>query len=403
MTKRRHLLPHNSTPLERALSLAAGPWTTGDETIESLQDPSRIPAELLPHLALAEDVPLWPDGDAERRAIIAASPRLHALIGTPKGLRELARLAGARIERLERPPAKTFLGYWDADSRAQWLAAHPEMRLRTQRERSAAEGLMLGRAFVGVPGEPPARTSALARSAVRAEIRWPDGRVQPLTTYGWSALDQEREASVGLARRAAARGLHLGGPLSGMVTSPDAANRYWCVETVRWRERGQLLMLKQTVPSLQPLSPDAELVAERGLRPQVLCAGLPLAGFTTRSDSGQRMYSRIRLHDPDVAARPKHGPSYLGFTRLSSPPFVSLVHVRMPTRRQPVAMAGAGMRAPLSAGDARDRMAGPLDAMDWARAPHDKVLVRTRLHVTARASRIYRAGSVLAGQTINRS
>ncbi|WP_343734501.1 phage tail protein [Acidovorax sp.] len=403
MTDRHHLLPPNATPLERAASSAMGPWTVGDAALSTLQDPARVPAHLLPHMGLAEDVPVWPQAEAERRAVIKASPRLHALIGTPRGLRELARLGGARIERLEMPPAKTFLGYWDAESRAQWLAAHPEMRIYSQRERAPCEGLMLGGGFVGAQAEPPTPTSAMARSAIRAEIRYPNGQVQPLTTHGWTDMAQDRAATVDLARRAVARGQHLGQPLAGVVSRADASNRYWRVQTVNYRERLQLLTLKQMAPSLAPLSPDAEPVAERAPRPHVLCLGVPLAGFTVRSDSGRRMYARIRLHDPAVANVPKYGPSYLGFTRLSSPPFVALAHVRMPARRQPFAMAGTAMRAALSVGDARERMAPALDAMDWARAAHDKVLIRTRLHATARASRIHRAGAVLAGQTINRS
>ncbi|WP_422842588.1 phage tail protein [Acidovorax sp. M2(2025)] len=406
MTERHHLLPPNATPLERAASSTVGPWTVGDAALSTLQDPARIPAHLLPHLGLAEDVPVWPEGEAERRAVIKASPRLHALIGTPRGLRELARLAGARIERLEMPPAKTFLGYWDAESRAAWLSAHPEMRIYSQRERAPCEGLMLGSGYMGAQDEPPARTSAMARSAVRAEIRYPTGQVQPLTTHGWTDMAQDRTATVDLARRAVARGQHLGQPLAGVMSRADAPTRYWRVQTVAYRERVQLLTLKQMSPSIAPLSPDAEPVAERAPRPHVLCAGLPLgglAGFTVRSDSARRMYARIRLHDPAVANVPKHGPAYLGFTRLSSPPFVALAHVRMPARSQPFAMAGTAMRAALSAGDARERIAPVLDALDWARAAHDKVLVRTRLHATARASRIHKAGAVLAGQTINRS
>lgn len=403
MTDRRHLLPPNATPLERAASSAMGPWTVGDAALSTLQDPARIPAHLLPHMGLAEDVPVWPQAEAERRAVIKASPRLHALIGTPRGLRELARLGGARIERLEMPPAKTFLGYWDAESRAQWLAAHPEMRIYSQRDRAPCEGLMLGSGFVGAQAEPPARTSAMARSAIRAEIRYSTGQMQPLTTHGWTDLTEDRTATVDLARRAVARGQHLGQPLAGVMSRAEASNRYWRVQTLNYRERLQLLTLKQIAPSLAPLSPDAEPVAERAPRPHVLWAGLPLGGFTVRSDSARRMYARIRLHDPAVATVPKHGPAYLGFTRLSSPPFVALAHVRMPARRQPFAMAGTAMRAALAVGDARERMAPALDAMDWARAAHDKVLIRTRLHATARASRIHKAGAVLAGQTINRS
>ncbi|MDM7462846.1 MAG: phage tail protein, partial [Tepidimonas taiwanensis] len=365
----------------------------------------RILSRLLPHLGAGEDLPpVWPADEPARRALIQASPRLHALIGTPKGLRALARLAGAEVKRLEMPPAKTFLGFWDAESCAQWLAAHPEMRIRTQRLRSPSEGLMLGRAFVGHRAEPPCRTAAMARSAIRAEIVWPDGRIEPLTTYGWTRLTRDAEGTVDLARRAVAVGIVCGQPLAGQVSRADASARLWRVAHLSYRERSHRLMLRQMAPSLSPLAPDAEAVAERAQRPGVLAFGATLGGAcTARSDAEARLYARVRLHDPAVAARPKHGPTYLGFTRLTSPPFVALAHVRMPARRAPFAMASTAMRATLATGDARDRIAPVLDAMDWARAVHDKVLVRTRLHGRARASRIHKAGAVLAGQTILRS
>ncbi|RPE72537.1 tail protein P2 I [Tibeticola sediminis] len=405
MTERAHLLPANATPLEIAASQAIGPWTPGAETIATLADPRRIPARLLPHLAAGEDVPpVWPDDEAAQRALIAASPRLHALIGTPAGLRTLARLAGAHIARMEMPPAKTFLGFWDDASRRQWLDAHPEMRLHTLRERSASEGLMLGRAYIGHRAEPPCRTAAMARSAIRAEIVWPDGRVEPLTSHQWSTLDTEASGTLDLARRAQAVGQVIGRPLAGVVSRADASARLWRIERVRYRERQHLLTLRQMAPSLEPLTPDTETVAARARRAGVLTFGATLYGaHTARSDAGARIYHRIRLHDPAVAARPKHGPAYLGFTRLTSPPFVALAHVRMPARRLPMTIASSAMRACLATGDARARIAPVLDAMDWARAVHDQVLVRTRLHGVARASRIHRAGQVLAGQVIYRS
>ena len=405
MTERAHLLPAAATPLEIAVSQTIGPWTPGAETIATLADPQRIPTRLLPHLAAGEDLPpVWPADEAAQRALIAASPRLHALIGTPAGLRTLARLAGAHIARLETPPAKTFLGFWDDASRRQWLAAHPEMRLYTLRQRSPAEGLMLGRAFVGHPAEPPCRTAAMARSAIRAEIVWPDGRVEPLTSHRWSTLDTEASGTLDLARRAQAVGVVCGQPLAGVISRADASARYWRIARVAYREREHVLTLRQMAPSLAPLAPDTEIVAARAARPGVLTFGATLSGaHTARSDAAARIYHRIRLHDPAVAARPKHGPTYLGFTRLTSPPFVSLAHVRMPARRLPLAIASSALRACLATGDARARIAPVLDAMDWARAVHDQVLVRTRLHGVARASRIYRAGRVLAGQSISRS
>lgn len=399
---RADLLPANATDVERSASLAIGPWTPGAALLSTLQDPRHIPAALLPHLAAGEDLPpVWPADETSRRALIAASPRLHALIGTPAGLRELARLAGAHVARLEMPPAKTFLGFWDASGRRQWLDAHPQMRIRTRKRRAASEGLMLGTAYVRYPAEPPARTTAMARGAIQAEVVWPDGQVEPLTTHGWSTVETEATGTIDLARRAVAVGIVCGQPLAGQVSRADASARYWRIARVAYRERTHLLTLRQASPSLAPLTPDAEAVAELAMRPGVLTLGAPLGGaHTARSDTYARLYTRIRLHDPTVATRPKNGPTYLGFTRLTSPPFVALAHVRMPPRRAPFAAAASAMRAVLGAGDARDRIAPVLDAMDWSRAAHDKVLVRTRLHGRARASRIHKAGRLVAGQVI---
>jgi hypothetical protein len=401
---RAHLLPANATPVEVATSRTIGPWTPGADLLATLADPQRIPAHLLPQLAAGEDLPpLWPDDEAARRALIAASPRLHALIGTPAGLRALARLAGAEIKRLEMPPAKTFLGFWDAAARAQWLAAHPEMRLYTRRERVRAEGLMLSAAYVRT-AEPPARTSAMARSMIRAEVVWPDGRIEQLVTHGWSTTDTEATGTVDLARRAVAVGLVCGDPLSGRLSRADASARIWRIARVQYRTRAWQMLVRQMAPGLRPLLPDAEPVAQRAPRHGVLTLGATLGGaHTARSDAASRLYARIRLHDAAVGARPKHGPTYLGFTRLTSPPFVALAHVRMPPRRLPMAIAASAMRTCLATGDARERIAPVLDAMDWARATHDKVLLRTRLHAGVRASRIWRAGAVKAGQVTLRS
>lgn len=398
MTERRDLLPANATTIERAISRAIGPWTPGAQLLSTLGDAQRIPAPLLPILAASEDIPpVWPQAEAEQRALIAASPRLHAMIGTASGLRTLARMAGAEVVRLEMPPAKTFLGYWDAESRRQWLAAHPEMRIHTQRERAPAEGLMIGSAYLR--HEPPCRTSAMARSALRAEIVWPDGRVQPLRSHGWTTLQTEATGTVDLAQRAVAVGVVIGQPLHGPLARADASARLWRVARVSYRERVDLLTLRQMAPSLSPLRPDAEAVAERAVRMHASCLGAPVT-HTVMGDASARLYTRIRLHDPAVAARPKQGPTYLGFTRLTSPPFVALAAVRMPARTLPSALAGSAMGTSLAAGDARARIAPVLDAMDWARATHDKILIRSRLHATARATRIHKAGAVLAGQTI---
>lgn len=398
---RADLLPGNASAIERTASRTIGPWTPGIPLLKQLASPKQIPANILTTLAAAEDIPpIWPPDEQSRRALIAASPKLHAHIGTPKGLKALARLAGAEIVRLEMPPAKTFLGYWDQASRQAWLSAHPEMRLYTLRTRAPAEGLMLGASYTRDIADMPTRTAAMARSAIRGEIVWPDGRVEPLTTHGWSTLDTEATGTVDLARPASAVGMVIGQPLAGQIARADASTRYWRIEKMAYRERINLLTLRQMAPSMAPLTPDAEPVAERAVRSQASCLGAPIT-HTARSDANTRIYTRIRLNDPDIAAKPKYGPTYLGFTRLTSPPFIALAYTKLAPRSLPFAMASSAINATLAAGDARARIAPVLDAMNWARATHDKILIKTRLHGTASATRIHKAGSMLAGQTLS--
>lgn len=83
------LLPHNATPLERALEqVAVGaldlPVPTGD-----LWSPDKAPAALLPFLAWAVSVDDWdPDWTEDRkRKVIAASTAVHRLKGTAEGMR----------------------------------------------------------------------------------------------------------------------------------------------------------------------------------------------------------------------------------------------------------------------------------------------------------------------------
>jgi hypothetical protein len=398
MTDLPRLLPPNATPVEAAIEQTIGPRDPGTETLATLDDARRAPAALLPMLATVEDIPpVWPPDESARRSLVWQAPRWHALIGTAAGIKTGARLAGAEVVQLERPPAKTFLSGWTAEERAAWLKQQPQLWLKDGRVRTKAQSAHAGRDFASACY--PARSDALARSHTRALIRWPDGRIETLTTYGWRTTTHEREATIDLARRAVAVGLMIGDPLVEWVVRPDASARLYRIAREVYRETSSTLWLTTVSPSLKPLSPTVDLVAERAPRPAIACAGLPLGGVhTAYSDARERLYRRLYLYDPQAAALPKHAPAMLGFTRLSSPPFVALARVRMPRRALQGAIVGSAMRLAASHGDARARIAPVLDAMDYFRAAHDKVLVDTRMRRQVRASRIWRAGRVTAGE-----
>lgn len=397
MTELARLLPPNATPVEAAIEQTIGPRDPGAQTLATLDDARRAPAALLPMLATLEDIPpVWPPDEAARRSLVWQAPRWHALIGTAAGIKTGARLAGADVVQLERPPAKTFLSGWSSEERAAWLSQQPQLWLKDGRVRTQAQAAHAGRDFAGACH--PARSDALARSHTRAMIRWPDGRIEPLTTYGWRNTTHEREATIDLARRAVAVGVVTGDPLAGFVARADASARLFRIAREAYRENSSALWLSTVSPSLQPLSPTVDLVAERAPRPAIACAGLPLGGVhSAYSDARERLYRRLYLHDPQSAAAPKHAPAMLGFTRLSSPPFVALARVRMARRQLAGAIVGSAMRMSASHGDARARIAPVLDAMDYFRAAHDKVLVDTRMRREVRASRVWRAGRITAG------
>lgn len=389
------LLPPNATATERAISKAIGPHVPGVDLLRGVTSPKETPSWLLPYLGWGEDLPAWPADEQGRRHAIQSSPKWHALIGTASGLRTGARLTGADAVRIEEPPAKTFLGFWDSASRQRWLDAMPQLRIFQQRRRASVEGLCVNDGYLG---EYPAVTSAMARSMTQGEIVYPDGHAVPLVSQTWGTVETESAATVDLALRAVAVGIHLGDGLAGNIARADASARIWRVNRVQYLTRDYRLTIRRLLPGLKPVNPDAELVAERGLRDGLMCLGLPVHGPVVQGDAVDRIYRRVYLHDPDVAAQPKYGPAYIGFTRLSSPPFVAMARVRMP--EQQMAGAGVGSAVGLSTADCNtaQRMAPTLDAMNWFRATHDKILIATRLHGYPRASRVYRAGSVMAGQ-----
>lgn len=392
------LLPRNATPFERTLEPALGPRDAGVARLRTLALPDAIPAPQLPWLAWGEDVPHWPAQDGARRAVVAGSHRLHALIGTPAGMKAGARLTGATLRRLEGPPAKTYLGHWDPASRRAWLATHAQLRLYARRARAAATGLHLGEGHIN---EYPTLTDALHRSTTRCVRVEPDGRQTELTCREWSSVSAP---ALECAQRAPALGGFLGEPMNTPLVAARSAGRFWRLDPASQRWDVAPALVRLASPGLAPLVADAEMVAERAMRPALCAPGLPLgATHPHRSDALTRLYRRIWLRDTEASATPKRGPAYLGRTRLSLPPFFAEAWARMPPRtRHAGCLAGAGPWYP-ARGTAWPEMGKSLDVMNWFRAEADQIGVITRQieRVTAGATRL--AGELIAGHLLLRS
>lgn len=397
------ILAPNATPLARAVEQASAPRPS-PAVLRTLYDPARIPAALLPWLAWGENVPVWPQGEAQRRDIIRRSHRLHGLIGTADGLRAAARLTGAEITRLITPPAKTFLGYWDDAARRDWLDAMPQLRLYPRRARATAQAPMLGSTWAGANGEPPLVSEAVFRATARTTLWRPGGEETELTTREWQHGTAEGNATLELARHDQAPGLHCGQPLAGHTARYTAAHRLWRIDQRAYHYGTATLSIRTLSPSLTPLSTDVEVVSERAPRPGAMLAGLPLGDtHTARLDGELRYYRRTYLHDPDVSGRTTASPAHLGATRLGMPPFHAEARVRMPARRSRTLHLNGYLGAtPPARRQAGAGMEPSLDAMEWMRAEADKILVDTRHTSPLIARQTLTAGAFTAGQIIER-
>lgn len=99
------ILPPNSTPTERAIESASSFVRDLVVPIRHLWNPMSCPAAFLPWLAWSWSVDSWnPDWpEATKRAVIAASPRVHRLKGTVAAVRAAAQAVagGAPVRIIE--------------------------------------------------------------------------------------------------------------------------------------------------------------------------------------------------------------------------------------------------------------------------------------------------------------
>lgn len=111
------LLPPNATPLERALAKACA-MPHSPEEIRKLWNHRTCPLHLLPWLAWAWSVDEWDAAwtEAQQRAMVGASIRLHKKKGTVWAVREAllrSGLEGVRID--EKPSDAEHWSHFDVD------------------------------------------------------------------------------------------------------------------------------------------------------------------------------------------------------------------------------------------------------------------------------------------------
>lgn len=96
------LLPHNSTPLERALATASD-LGVDPEIIRGVADSARCPVDFLPWLAWAMSVEGWEAAETEdqQRALIRQSIPIHKHKGTVGAIRRVLKAVGLTADYKE--------------------------------------------------------------------------------------------------------------------------------------------------------------------------------------------------------------------------------------------------------------------------------------------------------------
>ena len=110
------LLPPNATPLERALA-TAGAMPHTPEEIRKLWNPTTCPLALLPWLAWAWSVDEWDLAwsEAQQRAMVASSVKLHKKKGTTWAVREALLRSGLESVRVIEKPEGAHWAEFDVD------------------------------------------------------------------------------------------------------------------------------------------------------------------------------------------------------------------------------------------------------------------------------------------------
>lgn len=141
-----HLLPPNSTPLERALSGPTGRLTAIPVKIAEVFNWQTCPTEFLPWLAFEHGVDFWDNdwSEGRKREIIRDSVAMHRSKGTLRGAKWFCSYADAQVTRAIVPPQSPFWAPLDQANIDNWEATLPQIRIYPRREPGTGDGFYFG-------------------------------------------------------------------------------------------------------------------------------------------------------------------------------------------------------------------------------------------------------------------
>ena len=405
-----HLLPRESTPLEKALAAVDGRILEIPIPLRALWRWDECPAAHLPWLAWALRVDLWDETwpDAKKREVIRRSFALHRLKGTLAGQREYISLAGSELYRWVRPPAKNFLGRSSTlEERVALLEKMPQIRIFPARRTANAgfRGFWNGRHgpwFQDADGRAdcfPREVDPHTKIATRAIYVY-----GPLTQeLTWSALSDGGEQVMipAKARRSVFTSSFTG---AGFFRKSDAKDRIVTLNLDRTGAIDRLLYRFPVVPKLTAINVVPARIGEHGFAPRSVMCGTPIGAsnrlafsgpapkplpplpngasrdgkrYFVRSGARFRTYDVVYLKDPDVNLDGRAARNFMGRERFGIANFTAEIKVIVPGHRPRWAadrfVGGIFWKAP------KDNLANALTASRVAKSARDAIWMNTNV------------------------
>ncbi len=357
----KHLLPHNSTPFEVALSSSGQRMLDIPTPIEDLWNPDKCPEHLLPYLAWALSVDFWNvNWSIERkRWVCRESLSWHAIKGSHRAIEIYLGLAETQLLRAIVPPQTPFWGRSTTDDERQiYLDRFAQLRVYPYRNKAPARsGLSWHwnkRAFWGhshyVVSDAPARSGVNAylwdkgnhpaASGEETKLRWAEFSTETGTQQ---ATNVER---IYIPGKASKRKLFWGGHLNGRANG----GHFWGGEirkarTVTVREtadvstQSTVRKIKTVAPSTDPVDLVPEVVGEvrPAIRSKIYFSKRHKRHwgntYWLRSNAHLRIYKKYYLYDPERSVNDRRARFYWGHFRWGMQPYHAELLVKVRGKR----------------------------------------------------------------------
>lgn len=399
------LLPRNSTQLERVLENISQLAVESHE-IKALDNPITITEPLLPWLAWAEDVMVWPKEAKSDfyRGLTNASWNTHRQLGTVAGLKSLARFAGSDIVNIITPPAKTYLAArLTKDERNEFLSKYPEIRwFRTLNKGLQQTAFTRGQFLGDNTGAScfPALTEAVERMGEVAYFV-KNGQQQLINDYTVAteydqkiAIDIKQVRIPGRIKNHSFCAQH---PLH-TVTS-DAKKRLFTARLkTAYTDNNEVLRKTVLNPGLRPIDVRYDRVYQQSTRRGLFTTHSFINQTFYKTTADLRIFKQIKLFDPAIPLEPRGISVHLGGTRLGMPAYHAALKVSIRGNCGRHARGVGGHMGLFLNKQDHSALKNTLAALRSGMSVRDKIIINTQTKKTIQSSSLIKSGEFKCGQ-----